>query len=31
VECLKADNLHEWDTMRIEGDEGIERLVAMRK
>ncbi|RSH92655.1 hypothetical protein EHS25_008100 [Saitozyma podzolica] len=30
VECLKADNLHEWDTMRIEGEQGIERLVAMR-
>ncbi|KAK4686376.1 diamine N-acetyltransferase, partial [Tremellales sp. Uapishka_1] len=28
---LGAETLDEWDTMRIEGDEGIERLVAMKK
>jgi GNAT superfamily N-acetyltransferase len=31
VECLKAQDLSEWDTMRIEGAGGIERLAAMRK
>ncbi|WVN85620.1 uncharacterized protein L203_100769 [Cryptococcus depauperatus CBS 7841] len=27
TECLKADSLSEWDTMRIEGDENIQRLI----
>jgi hypothetical protein len=31
VECLKAENLVEWDTMRIEGQEGIDRLVSFRQ
>ncbi|WVQ85292.1 hypothetical protein IAT38_007457 [Cryptococcus sp. DSM 104549] len=31
TECLKADNLVEWDTMRIEGDERIEKLIEFRK
>ncbi|WWD18083.1 hypothetical protein CI109_102531 [Kwoniella shandongensis] len=31
TECLKADNLEEWDTMRIEGKEGFDRLIGFRK
>ena len=31
TECLKADTLSEWDTMRIEGEEGIARLVGFSK
>ncbi|KAK8865738.1 hypothetical protein IAR55_000884 [Kwoniella newhampshirensis] len=31
TECLKAENLSEWDTMRIEGQEGFERLIGFRK
>lgn len=31
VKKLKADNLSEWDTMRIEGDERIEKLIEMRE
>ncbi|EIW72715.1 hypothetical protein TREMEDRAFT_25423 [Tremella mesenterica DSM 1558] len=31
VERLKADNLSEWDTMRIEGDERINKLIEMRQ
>lgn len=27
TQCLKADDLSEWDTMRIEGDEKIQRLI----
>jgi hypothetical protein len=28
---LKAENLSEWDTMRVEGEEGFQRLLAYRK
>jgi GNAT superfamily N-acetyltransferase len=31
VECLKAENLVEWDTMRIEGQEGLDRLVSFKQ
>lgn len=29
--CLKAENLVEWDTMRIEGKEGLDRLVSFKQ
>jgi len=28
---LKAENLVEWDTMRIEGKEGLDRLVSFKQ
>jgi len=31
TECLKAENLVEWDTMRIEGKEGLDRLVSFKQ
>ena len=31
TECLKAENLVEWDTMRIEGQEGIDRVAAFKQ
>ncbi|WRT65852.1 uncharacterized protein IL334_002803 [Kwoniella shivajii] len=31
IECLKAENLIEWDTMRVEGKEGFDRLISFRK
>ncbi|KAK6907523.1 acetyltransferase [Kwoniella mangroviensis CBS 10435] len=30
-ECLKAESQDEWDTMRIEGQEGFDRLMSFRK
>ena len=30
VERLKAEILVEWDTMRIEGEQGIERLASLK-